>query len=246
MSRPRIHRRLPASLLIAGLVFTTSVIAAPSAQAATAANVNYVVNLYGDLLDRTEITSGDAGVQYWASVLDLGVPRPDVARAIQNASAEYYGGIVEFSYQRYLDRSADAGGFTYFVDGWRNKSLTLETVTAVLIGSAEYYALHDSNNASFVEAAYFDVLGREPDDAGRAYFLVILANYGRGGVGGVLATSAENRRAEIRFAYDSYLGRTAGNAEVDGWLAQLQSGLRREELDVQLVGSIEYYTANSN
>jgi hypothetical protein len=219
--------------------------AAPAARAVGAANLNYVASLYADLLDRTDITTADSGVRYWASVLDLGAPRTSVARAIQNASSEFYGGIVEFSYQRYLDRTADIGGFSYFVNGWRNKTLTLEVVTAVVVGSGEYFALHDSTNLSFVDAAYFDVLGRAPDSAGRNYFLVILAAYGRSGVAWVLANSDENRRNEIKFAVDSYLGRAASDAEVQLYLTELRNGVRREELDVQIVGSAEYYARNS-
>jgi hypothetical protein len=167
--------------------------------------------------------------------------RTDVARAIQNATTEYYGNVVEFTYQRYLDRTADIGGFAYFVDGWRNKTFTLELVTAVIVGSSEYYALHDSSDVDFVNAAYFDILGRQADSAGRAYFLTIAAAYGRTMVAGVLAQSPENRRAEIRFAIDSYLGRAPADPEVELFVTALQNGMRREEVDVQIVGSAEYY-----
>ena len=86
-----------------------------------------------------------------------------------------------------------------------------------------------------------NILGREPDSAGRAYFITIAAAYGRGMVAGVLAQSPENRRAEVGFAIDNYLGRPAATPEVDYFVAALQNGMRREEVDVQIVGSAEYY-----
>jgi len=239
MDRSGIRCRHLATLALAGLLLVSSVAAAP-ASAATEANTAYVVSLYGDLLDR-DVGGADAGVAYWAGLLDLGTSRATVARAIQNSSPEYYGNIVEFSYQRFLDRTADIGGYDYFVNGWRNKAFTLELLTAVIVGSPEYYALHDSQAVDFVNAAYFDILGRQADSAGRAYFLTIAAAYGRGMVAGVLAESAENRRAEIRFAIDSYLGRPATSPEVEFFLSALQNGMRREEVDVQIVSSPEYY-----
>jgi hypothetical protein len=240
MYRSRIRCRLLAPAALAGLLLISSVATAPGASAATEANTSYVVSLYADLLDR-DVLGSDPGVAYWAGLLDFGVSRTSVARAIQNASTEYYGNIVEFTYQRYLDRTADIGGYGYFVDGWRSKAFTLELVTAVIVGSSEYYALHDSSDADFVDAAYFDILGRQADSAGRAYFLTIAAAYGRTMVAGVLVQSPENRRAEIRFAIDSYLGRPAEGSEVEFFLAALQNGMRREEVDVQIVGSAEYY-----
>jgi hypothetical protein len=240
MYRPRIRCRLLAALALVGLLLVPLVVAAPGAQAATEANTSYVVSLYADLLDR-DVPGSDAGVAYWAGLLDFGMSRFDVARAIQNATTEYYGNIVEFTYQRYLDRTADLGGFAYFVNGWRSRTFTIELVTAVIVGSPEYYALHDSNNVDFVNAAYFDILGRQADASGRAYFLTIAAAYGRSMVAGVLAASAENRRNEIRFAVDNYLGRPATSTEIDYYLLELEAGLRREEIDVQIVGSAEYY-----
>jgi hypothetical protein len=244
-ARPTPARRSLTFLLFAGLVLTALVGPAPSARAASAADLEYVASLYADLLDRTEVTVTDPGVVYWAGILESGYSRGDVARFIQGSGDEYYGNVIELSYQRYLDRSADPGGFRYFVDGWRNRTITLETVTAVIVGSTEYYDLHDSDAVQFVDAAYFDILGREADTAGRNYFLYLLPGIGRGGVAGVMATSAENRRAEIRFAFDSYLGRSAGPVEVEAFLAHLQAGVRREELDVALVSSAEYYGNNS-
>jgi len=225
---------------VTGLLLAAAVVSAPAASAATEANTSYVVSLYGDLLDR-DVGGSDAGVAYWAGLLDFGMARDTVARAIQNSSNEYYGNIVEFTYQRYLDRTADLGGFSYFVNGWRNKAFTLELLTTVIVGSSEYYALHDANDVDFVNAAYFDILGRQADSAGRAYFLTIAAAYGRGMVAGVLAESSENRRTEIRFAIDSYLGRPATNPEVELYLTALQHGVRREEIDVLIVASAEYY-----
>jgi hypothetical protein len=236
---------LLATPLLAGLLLVTTLTSAPSARAATVGDLRYVASLYADLLDRPEATVTDPGVVYWAGLLEQGYARGDVVRYIQGSGDEYYGNAVELSYQRYLDRSADPGGFRHFVDGWRNRSMTLEIVTAVIVGSVEYYELHDSNDVDFVDAAYFDILGREADTAGRNYFLGVLPGVGREVVAGVMVSSAENRRAAIRFAFETFLGRAAANSEVQAFLDHLQAGVRREELDAAIVSSAEYYRTHS-
>src|SRR5207245_3397168 len=54
-------------------------------------------------------------------------------------------------------------------------------------------------------------------------------------------TSPENRTNFVTAAYTKYLGRTASQAEVGGWVTALQQGLTEEQLIVAFVGSAEYF-----
>src|SRR6185312_11649139 len=146
---------------------------APQAGAGTPANQAYVRHIYGDILDRAD-TSGDAqGVDYWATQLGgASAPvRASIVRQIMFAPpGEYFGFNIQLDYNVYLDRTADTGGYNYFLGKWRSGATSSEDVVVALVGSDEYYALSGSTVDGFVNRAYFDILGREPDAGGAAYF----------------------------------------------------------------------------
>lgn len=250
------HQRLLPRRLIAALALSCTMLApaltggiptagaTARAVAATPANTAYVRALYKDLLDRTDETSDAEGVAYWANQLP-GRSRADVARAIQYGSSEYFGVLVDIAYASYLDRVADPAGRAYYVDGWRSRRLTYEGLLAALLGSNEYYGLHGATNASFVDAVYFDVLGREADPGGRAHYQGVASTQGRGAVAVLLATSHEARVAQVSFQYLTFLGRPADPGGLAYWVDQLSNGLRREDFDVALLSSSEYYNNNT-
>ena len=89
-------------------------------------NTRYVYWVYNDLLGRSPDT---AGVNYWASLLNSGVPRPTVAWALVNSN-EYRGDVLGGMYQQFLGRSIDATGLAY----WTNQvagGMTLRAVPVV-------------------------------------------------------------------------------------------------------------------
>lgn len=237
-------RRLFAGVALSGLVAAAAVIGSPAAGAATVANQNYVRSLYGDLLDRSDTYADPAGMNFWANRLATH-SRMEVAHGIQYSSDEYFRKIADIGYAIYLDRAADAAGRAYFVNGWMTRRFTYERLVASLVGSSEYFRLAGSTNAGFVDKAYADILGHEPSASARSYFIGVAASRGRSTVATLLATSHEARTVFVEFQYGSLLGRPVDSAALKFWVDRLAAGVRREDFDVTLVSSNEYYTKNS-
>lgn len=233
---------------VAGACLLAGVVAAPTtAGAATPENTAYVRSLYFDLLDRTEGTTDPAGVEYWAGRLDEpGQARGPIARRIMVGSTEYFGVMVDLNYALFFDRTADTGGRAYYLGRLRDQTLTLDQVMSLFASSGEYFNRIGGTNAAFVDAVYFDVLGREPDPGGRAFALSTIASKGRRGYTNLIVRSGEKRKMVISDRYGSLLGRPPTMAETDAGLAALGDGrIRIEELDGAIVSSDEYYDANT-
>ncbi|MEJ7585634.1 MAG: DUF4214 domain-containing protein [Acidimicrobiales bacterium] len=218
-------RRLAAVVLVSALALGVGAGLAPPAGAATDANRTYVRALYEDLLDRSDLTVNAAGIEFWADRLDTQT-RLQVTTGIQKATSEYYGHVVDIAYQVFLGRDADSSGRAFYVDAWRSRTRTLEAVVYALVGSNEYYVFNGSNDVDFVEAAYFDILGREPEPAEMADGLALVAATSRATLARQLETSTERRRQAVTYAYDNFLGRTA-NPGNDYWVDRIADGLRR-------------------
>jgi hypothetical protein len=78
-------------------------------------------------------------------------------------------------YQAAFDRAPDAEGLGYWIDRL-DEGAALQRAAAEFIGSSEFaqrYGASPSDEA-FVEALYLNVLSREPDSAGRTYWLEAL------------------------------------------------------------------------
>src|SRR5207302_3190517 len=74
---------------------------------------------------------------------------------------EYAQLLVTNWYEQYLHREPDVTGLDTFVTLLQNGN-TETAVRAMLLGSAEYYALHGSTAQGFVQGLYQDVLWRVP------------------------------------------------------------------------------------
>ncbi|HEX7131587.1 MAG TPA: DUF4214 domain-containing protein [Iamia sp.] len=243
--RSRSTRLLVAVVTGAALLVGT-VATAPSAGAASPANTAYVRSLYLDLLDRSDPTADQAGIDYWADRLEQpGMTRAGVVENIQRGSTEYYGTIVDLYYLLFLDRTAEPAGRAFYVERWRDRRLTLEAVAIALGQSPEYYARVGATTASFVDAIFFDTFGRSPSPADQTYYQSVVATRGRGRVVSILVKSQEKRTQTVNDQYGTFLGRAPTASERSTAVSQLGGGLRREDFDARLVASDEYYTANS-
>ncbi len=241
-------RRLVTGVALCAALLAGTVATAPTAGAASPANVSYVRSLYSDLLDRTNTTGDDAGVNYWADRLESGVDgtRFQTVSSLQKAGSEYYGQIVDINYALFLNRSADPAGRDFYVQGWRNRRFTLERVVVALGNSSEYYRRQGATTESFVDAIYFDLLGRRPDDRGRQFAIDYVNSRGRGQYVALIVRSEEKRGQVVDDAFGTFLGRAPTASERQQFVNALTpNGLRREDFDAQLVASNEYYQRNS-
>jgi hypothetical protein len=81
-------------------------------------------------------------------------------------------GQVYRLYQAAFDRTPDTAGLSGWMRGMDN-GLTLQNVATGFIGSTEFQGLYGANptDEAFVNLLYQNVLNREPDAGGEAYWL---------------------------------------------------------------------------
>lgn len=165
-------------------------------------NLNFVMNLYDDVLNRP----GDqGGVAYWAGLLDSGnLTREEVAQNFL-ASPEYVLNLIQTFYTTFLGRTAQAtfdpatnqfiGPEAYFFnkyygddeeddaddridDADREEDIIREIVTsqeyALLNGLLADGVINAADSIPYVTALYRDILGRAPDAGGLAGFVQAL------------------------------------------------------------------------
>ena len=154
---------------------------------------------------------------------------------------EYRGVDVDRVFLRYLRRHADSGGKTYWIGSLRNGK-SLRQFRAQLFGSSEYFTKAGGTNATFVERAYEDVLGRKPDPSGLAYW-TNKANNGteRGLIARQFLSSAEAKRTIVRDQFLRFLDRQPTAGELTQWTAALDGVNGEQALVSMLAGSAAYF-----
>lgn len=97
----------------------------------------FITGLYRAVLNRGNATTAD--LAYWETVLDSGASRASVAIAFL-ASQEYRADVVKNDYTTFLNRAADAGAVTFWVNAL-NAGFTDQQLLAEILGSPEGYQL---------------------------------------------------------------------------------------------------------
>lgn len=89
------------------------------------------------------------------------------------------GGMVYRLYQAAFGRAPDPGGLGFWI-GAKDGGVSLDAIAAQFLGSEEGIRLYGAqpSSATLVQAMYRNVLGREPDADGFAYWLDALENGG--------------------------------------------------------------------
>jgi probable HAF family extracellular repeat protein len=197
----------------------------------------YVQQAYLDLLGRATDPAGEA---YWSQLIDSGTPRTTVAFAIVS-SFEFQFYMVEGMYQFTLHRDVDFDSVDYWT-GLLDQGYSIERLSAVIMGSDEYYARAGGTTNGFINAAFHDALNRLPDPGGRAYFVSLLQQgVPRGGAAGVLTLSAEGIGLNVDSYYWALLGRHADRGGLTYWVGAIGAGHTDQEVIALLVGSGEYF-----
>ena len=169
--------------------------------------------------------------------------RPQVVEATMGTD-EYRGLDVDRVFVKYLRRAADPGGRTYWVNSIRNGK-ALWRFRAQLFGSPEYFSKAGGTNASYVEKAYSDVLGRGPDPSGKAYWTNKLNNGAdRGQVALQFINSPEARRRLVDDQYLRFLDRLPTAGEQSTWVAKIPGATGEQDLIESLAASAEYFNRN--
>ena len=186
-------------------------------------------------------TPNDGPYGYWADV--AGRSGLDAAALAMARSDEYVGPIVDDLYQRVHNRRPDPSGRQYWI-GQLRSGITVETVSIYFYGSPEHYQRAGSPEL-YVRSLYKDLLHREPDPSGLAYWSGQLRS-GQAGPPDVVwgfFRSLESRRDRVNRLYRSILSRSADSGGLDYWADQLQ---RHDDLVLAtfLALSDEYYQRN--
>jgi sugar lactone lactonase YvrE len=201
------------------------------------ANQRYVSAIYQDLLGHAPDAEGLA---YWSGLLDSGISRAAVLNLFDHG-IWYFSPIINSAYQQYLGRTPDSGGLVFWIQQMIN-GVTDEQLEANLIASTEFYQHAGGADSRWVDAMYQDLLGRQPDSQGEAFWTEQLATgISRAAVAHNFTASNERESQQIAAYYQKYLGRSAGSGEIDYWLGRFGQGLTNEDIITGLLVSGEYY-----
>ncbi len=201
-------------------------------------NRGFVHRATRDLLLRfatdAELTTTDAA-------LDAGTRTRAQVTAALMGTAEYRGLDVDRVFQKYLRRNPDPGGRTYWINSL-GAGKALWRFRAQLFGSNEYFSKAGGTNASYVDRAYQDVLGRAPDASGRTYWTNKLnGGADRGSVALQFMNSPEARRRLVDDQFLRFLDRLPTTSEQSTWVAALPSDDGEQRLIAFLVNSSAYF-----
>lgn len=96
---------------------------------------------------------------------------------------------------------------------------------------------------SFVQHAFHDLLGRDAEPGALGYFVTHINNGSltRAQAVQLLQGSVEYRQNVVRQTYQTYLGRDADPTGLASWTAYLVAGGTREELQLKILASGEFY-----
>ncbi len=166
--------------------------------------------------------------------------RAQITASLMNTD-EYRGLDVDRVFVKYLRRTSDPGGRTYWINSIRNGK-ALWRFRAQLFGSNEYFNKAGGTNAAYVIKAYNDVLGRDPDPSGRTYWTNKLNNGAdRGSVALQFMNSPEARRRLVDDQFLRFLDRLPTSTEQSTWVARIPTDTGEQDLIAFLANSNGYY-----
>lgn len=208
----------------------------------SASSERFVARLYRDLLMRAVDGSGRS---FWSTRIDQGNSPSDVVTQIA-ASDEYRNGAIESYYSFLLGRSSDPAGRAG-IQSLLKRGLSLDQVRAVFFDSPEYQQTRTDGTAKgFLDAVYQDILGRNPDPAGQAFWLDLLGkNATHLTVAQGILTSAESAQAMVNLTYQQFLHRSPDQEGAAHWVGLLQQGAPLTTVIAGIAGSAEYLTQSA-
>jgi PKD repeat protein len=198
---------------------------------------DFIISLYQNVLFRKP---DPQGLAFWELQLANGTPRSVIGQDFWT-STEHLGIEIDTLYQLILNRAPDSAGQTFWVD--KLLAGVGETTVAIdFLTSPEYAASH-ATNTSYVEGLYSDVLARNADAQGLAYWVNIL-NSGvrnRADLAYYFLTSSESTSDAVDSYYEMFLNRAPDPAGFQAYFTDLQTGkLSTAQVVGQILGSQEY------
>jgi uncharacterized protein YkwD len=121
-------------------------------------------------------------------------------------------------------------------------ALTSPIVRTVVVGTTNTRLTLIAGDDAYVQKLYQTVLGRagsQPEVS--AWAVLVPGPGGPAGVAAAIENSPEAHARHVSSWYVSYLGRTPGPAEVQGWVNALLNGATEEQVEAAILGSDEFY-----
>ena len=138
-------------------------------------------------------------------------------------SEEWLGPFVDDIYRRALNREPDPTGRAYWISQLQT-GLTTKQILDPILDSAEFQASTAANNAEVVARMYRQILERDVDPEGAAYWNARIAAVGAKPVAAALFDSPENRRRQVSAFYQLLLCRDADEAGLNYWADRVGQG----------------------
>lgn len=235
--------------LVAAVV-TTGLAAVPAAAVEPIGHLpstdDFVIQQYEDFLSRAP---DDAGLSYWSDLVSDGVEPSAVIESLAR-SDEFEARIAPIVrlYSAFFNRPPDFNGLNYWVDVVRGGA-SLEQVAQEFARSTEFRNAYGSlGDGAYVDLVYFNVLKRQADAGGRAYWLDQLddsAGLTRGALMVQFSDSTEFRRiSESRvlatMLYVGMLRRAPDPDGLDYWAGVIESGTPYRNVIAGFLGADEY------
>jgi hypothetical protein len=199
----------------------------------------FVTEVYRDLFHRP---IDPLGLGTWPVMLDQGASLFQVLQLIQSSvpGLENYTDQVEALYHQYLHRASDpvgrANAVQFLLHGGTQEQLAQE-----IIGSPEYLQQASNDNDRFIGALYQDVLGRNGEGAGMAFWhQALAAGMSRDQVALQFLHSDEYLANLVRGYYANFLDREADANGMAFFMAALHNGSSDEQIIAAFLSSPEY------
>ncbi len=230
--------------LFAGAVAGISPVSATANVGAVPTQKDFVIQQYDDFLSRTPDAGG---LEFWRGRLEDGAQPSALVEALA-LSPEFQGTVapVVRLYYAHLLRAPKYEGITYWA-GVMRSGFTITQVSDEFVLSQEFQNRYgDLTDAEYVNLVYVNVLGRDADEGGLAFWLNEMDNgLSRGAVMAAFSDSPEYRnvidsRVLATMLYVGMLRRSPEPEGLDYWADVIAGGFPYSSVIAGFLESKEY------
>jgi murein DD-endopeptidase MepM/ murein hydrolase activator NlpD len=210
----------------------------------------FITAQYQDFLGRTPSSSE---IAYYAEILDYGTRTPDwlMQHFLEGDEGDALTQAIARLYQAFYKRLPDTEGFNYWLAARRSGAWSLYRIAEQFARAPEFTRMYGSlSNSAYVDLVYRNVLGRDPDPQGKAYWVGELdKGVTRGRVMVGFSSSPEYRaeqrnRMHVVGCYGVMLDRIPTTSELAAWKKHLDDGGITRDMITMLRMTDEYRTAS--
>jgi len=222
-----------------------------------ATNQDFVNNVVKAIANRSFDAAKDQSLVDGLNAKTLNLQ--DVASLVEN-SDDGINPLITRLYQDVLIRNPDTTGQQFFFASFK-AGMKYQDAKAFMMSSDEYFTrFGGGDNASWINAAFSDQMGRQADPTGQAFFGGILgaAQLGtpqqrRQEAARFILNSVEGATREMQSLYSSYLVRQADNVGAAFFASQMtafagfpSTPVAEQSIITQMVGSQEFFDRSAS